>query len=169
VIVDIVDLGIIPRLLFATDGRISHILEAYAGETVDLVGLTSSLLTEALDRREFGAEGRERVLQRVGLLRGRASGRVFVHAESVVMLDRVSAPVADELTRTSTSVLKLFSQHRIATFREGVGEWEGHDEHIAAHFGIGPGDLLVARTYQVVVCGRPVAWITESFPKNGFS
>ena len=32
-----------------------------------------------------------------------------------------------------------------------------------------PDEVLVARTFRVVVAGRPVAWITETFPKAGLS
>jgi len=168
-IVEIGDLGIIPRILFATDGTIIHIVEAYAGEAVDLVRLRSSMVTDPGVRQELGAEPDERALQRLSLLRGRRSGRVFVHADSIVLLDRLPPPLADELMSTGTSILKLFAQHQIASFREGIGEWEGHDTAVGAHFDGGPDVELVARTYQIVVHGRPVAWITESFPKSSFS
>jgi len=167
--VDLIDLGIIPRILFATDGGIVHILEAYAAEPVELVRLASSLIADTSAWPEIGAEGDERALRRIGLLRGRQTGRVLVHAEAVLMLDRMPAAVVDELDRTGASVLKLLSQHRIATFREGVGEWEGRDDDIAARFGVGPEEPLVARTYQIVAGGRPVAWMTETFPRHWFS
>ncbi len=169
VIVDIGDLGIIPRVLFATDGTIIHIIEAYAEEPVDLVRLRSSMVTDSAVRRAFEAEPDERALQRISLIQGRRSGRVFVHADSIVMLDRLPPPVPEELMTTASSILRLFSQHQIASFREGIGEWEGHDETVAAHFESGASAELVARTYQIVVKGRPVAWITESFPKGSFT
>jgi len=168
-IVDIGDLGTIPRILFATDGTIIHIVEAYAEEPVDLVRLRSSMVTDPAVRRAFGAEPDERALQRLSLLKGRRSGRVFVHADSIVMPDRLPPPLPDELVTTDESILRLLSKHRIASFREGIGEWEGHDTAVGAHFDGGPDVELVARTYQIVVHGRPVAWITESFPKSSFS
>ena len=166
--VDITGLSLIPRILFATDGAITHILEAYAGETIDFVRLAATSGAAPDDRRSLRIGHDERVLQRVSLLRGRTTGRVFVHARSVMVLDRLPGPVADELLSSGGSLLKLLVEHRIGTFRETVAEWEGTDERIAAHFGIGPGEVHVARTYQVVVEGRPVAWITETFPKSGF-
>ena len=167
-IVDIRGLSLIPRILFATDGAITHILEAYAGEPVDFVRLHSSLISDAADRRRLDLGDDEQALQRISLLRGSTSGRVFVHASSVVALDRLPEPVAAELQTTGGSLLRLLAQHRIGTFRETVAEWEGRDPQIAAHFGVPPDEIHVARTYQVVLDSRPVAWITESFPKAGF-
>ncbi len=165
---DITGLGLIPRILFATDGAISHILEAYVGEQVDLTRMTSAPVTDPDERLEVGLEGDERGLRRRSLLRGRRTGRVFVHTESVVFLDRVPTQVADELVTTGTSLLKLLTSRRIGTFRESIAEWEGTDPQIAACFGIDPADVHVARTYQIVLQGRRVARVTESFPKLRF-
>lgn len=168
-IVDIRDLGTIPRILFATDGSINHILEAYAGEPVDLARLSSRMPADPSSLEQLGGNAGERSLQRFSLLRGRRSGRVFVHADSVVMLDRLPEPVGDMLLRSGASLLKLLTQHRVGTFRESIGEWEGTDDDVAAHFGIDPSETLVARTYQIVLARQPVAWVTETFPKSGFS
>lgn len=166
---DVTGLGLIPRILFATDGAISHILEAYVGERVDLSRMTSAAVTDPAERLEVGLVGDERGLRRRSLLRGRRTGRVFVHTESVVFLDRLPTQVAEELAETGTSLLKLLTSRRIGTFREGIAEWEGTDPQIAACFGIDPAEVHVARTYQVVLKGRPVARVTETFPKLGFS
>jgi chorismate-pyruvate lyase len=168
-IVDIRGLSLIPRILLATDGAITHILEAYAGETVDFVRVRASVVSDGADRQRLALGDDERALRRISLLRGSRSGRVFVHADSVVVVDRIPEPVATELLATDGSLLKLLAHHRIGTFRETVAEWEGTDAAVAAHFGAGPDEIQVARTYEVVLDGRPVAWITESFPKGGFS
>ncbi len=68
-----------------------------------------------------------------------------------------------------TSLLTLLSEQRIGTFSETIAKWEGRDEQTAAHFGIGPADIHVARTCQILVAGPPLAWITETFPKDGFA
>lgn len=159
----------IPRILFATDGSITHILEAYAGEPVDLVRLTSSIVEETSAWRELGVSQGERALQRLSLVQGRESGRVFVHAVSVVLLDRLPEPVAEDLLTSGSSLLKLLTAHRIGTFRETVSDWQGEDEHIAGNFGLDGSVTLVGRTYHIVMGGRLVAWVTETFPKDGFT
>lgn len=169
VVIDIGDLSIIPRILLATDGTITHILEAYAGEPIDLVRLSSTLVTDASGLEHLGVEVGERTLRRLSLRRGSQSGRVFVHSDSVVVLDRLPEHLAEEFVRTGASLLKLLAKHRIGTFRENIDEWEGMDAEVAGLLGIDRSEILVARTYQIVVGGRPVAWVTERFPRNGFS
>ena len=166
---DITGLGLIPRILFATDGGIGHILEAFAGERVDLTRMTSAAVTDPAERLEVGLVDDERGLWRRSLVRGRQTGRVFVHADSVVFLDRLPLAVADELVETGTNLLKLLTDCRIGTFREIIAEWEGTNPQIAACLGIDPQEVQVARTYQIVVQGQPVARVTESFQKFGFS
>lgn len=163
------DLGLVPRILFATDGTINHILEAYAGEPVDLIRLTSTIVHDTSRWQDLGADEGERALERLSLLRGQRSDRVFVHADSVVLLDRLPEDVAHDLLTKGTGLLKLLTMRRIGTFRETVGDWQGQDEEIAACFGIDASEILVARTYQVVMGGRPLAWVTETFPKDCFS
>lgn len=163
------DLGLVPRILFATDGTITHILEAYAGEPVDLVRLTSTVVEDASRWQDLGADHGERALERLSLMRGRHSERVFVHAVSVVLLDRLPEGVGEELVTKGTGLLALLTRRRIGTFRETISDWQGEDGEIAACFGIGASEVLVARTYEVVMGGRPVAWATETFPKGGFA
>lgn len=69
---DIAGLGLLPRILFATDGAISHIIEADAGERIDLTRMTSGPVTDPLERLDVGLGGAERGLRRRSLLRPRS-------------------------------------------------------------------------------------------------
>ena len=162
------DLSLVPRILLATDGGITHILEAYAGEQIDLVRLAISTVLDPSERRHLGMGAEERALQRVSVLRGRTSGRGFVHAESLLALDRLPEQAANELEQTGASLLTLLAKNRIGTFRETVAEWEGLDRQISGRLGRSTTERLLGRTYQIVSGGRPLAWVTEHFPKAGF-
>lgn len=159
-------LGIVPRILLATDGTLTHILEAYADEAVYLVKLQHSFLTDPAARRPFGLADDERALRRVILLRGSRSGATFIHADSVVMMDRLPPGMAEALTETDRPIGKLLADCRAETFREIADVWEVHDAEIASHFDIQPHDPLLARTYRILSGGRPLAWITETFPEK---
>lgn len=58
------ELGVVPRILLATDGTLTHILEAYADELVRLVKLLQSLVTEPAAREPFDLDDGERALRR---------------------------------------------------------------------------------------------------------
>ncbi len=161
-------LGLVPRILLATDGTLTHILEAYAAEPVYLVKLSHALVSEPTHRAELGLDATERALRRIILLRGTKSDAAFVYADSVVMLDRLPAAVATGLLQTDMPMGKLLFSCRAETLREILVMDEERDDRVAAHFGIGAWDPIVSRTYQIVLEGRPIARITEKFPKAAF-
>lgn len=161
-------LGVMPRILLATDGTLTHILEAYTAESVSLVKLSHDLLTDPVLRATCGLDDHERALRRIILLRGSISGATFVYADSVVMLDRLPDLVADGLQDTDTPIGKLLFSCRAETFREILAFNEGQDPRIAAHFGVDRSEVLVSRTYQIVLEGKAIARIVETFPKTAF-
>lgn len=162
------DVGLVPRILLATDGTVTHILEAYAVEPVYLVKLTHDFVTDPAVRASFGLVGNERALRRVILLRGTRSHATFVFADSVVMLDRLPPGVADGLLDTDEPIGRLLFGCRAETFREILALGEEHDPDVAAHFGIGDDGPLVYRTYHIVLDRLPIVRITEKFPKAAF-
>lgn len=162
------DLGVVPRILVATDGTLTHILEAYAAEPVHLVKLSHDVVTDAAVRAAFSLDPHERALRRIILLKGSTSGTTFVYAESVVMLDRLPPPVAEGLLETDIPIGKLLFSCRAETFREIIAVGEEHDPVAATHFGVDPWRPLVSRTYEIVYENRPVTRITEKFPTSWF-
>jgi len=167
--VDTDELGMVLRILMSTDGTVTHIVEAYAGEPVYLVKLFHSFVTDPTDRAKVGLEADERGLRRKILLRGEESHATFVYADSVVMLDRLPPGVADGLLDSELPIGKLLYGCRAETFREIIAMWEERDDQIAALFDVDPGEVLVSRTYEIVMHGRPFARITEKFPRSAFA
>lgn len=166
---DTYELGMVLRVLLSTDGTVTHIVEAYAGEPVYLVKLFHSLVSDPGERAKVGLGPGERALRRKILLRGVESHVTFVYADSVVMLDRLPPGVAEGLLDSEAPIGRLLYESRAETFREITAMWEERDEHIAALFELGAAEPLVSRTYQIVMKGRPFAWITEKFPKAAFA
>jgi chorismate-pyruvate lyase len=159
---------VVPRILLATDGTLTHILEAYADEPVHLVKLSHDLMTDPALRAMFDLDQDERALRRVILLRGTKTDTTFVHADSVVMLDRLPASVATGLLDTDIPIGKLLYSCRAETCREILTVGQERDAVVASHFGAARAERLLFRTYQILLEGRPVARITERFPKAAF-
>ena len=159
-------LGLVPRILVGTDGTLTHILEAYAAEQMCLVKLAQTAVTDPAVRADLGLGPSERALRRVILLRGATSGTTFIFADSAVMLDRLPASVATGLMDTEVPIGKLLFSCRAETLREIIAMSEERDPDVAPHFGLDGREPLVSRTYQIVLEGRPIARITEKFPKE---
>ncbi|HET9443379.1 MAG TPA: chorismate pyruvate-lyase family protein [Acidimicrobiales bacterium] len=161
-------LSMVQRILLATDGTVTHVLEVYAGEIMSLVKVSHAAVTDPDERAGYGLKEGERGLRRVIVLKGSRTDVPYVYADSVVMLDRLHPLVAEGLLTTDTPIGKLLWRCRAETFREIVAAWEDRDERAAACFGLGPAEPLLARTYDIVQNGRAIARITEKFPKAAF-
>lgn len=156
------------RILLATDGTVTHILEAYAGEPIEVVKLLQAFDTANEGDAALAVAPGDKVLRRRVLLRGRLGGQNLLFAEAVVVLDRVDPAVLDGLLETDKPIGVLLSEHRTETFREILSVGREPAGGRATHFGIDAGADVIFRTYRIVAGGRPVILITEKFPGGFF-
>lgn len=156
------------RILLATDGTVTHILEAYAGEPVEVVKLRQAFDTANEGDESLAVAPGDKVLRRRVLLRGRRGGQSLLYAEAVVVLDRVDPAILDGLLETDKPIGVLLGESRTETFREILRVGREPAGGRATHFGVDAGDDLIFRTYRIVAGGRPVILITEKFPPQSF-
>ena len=160
-------LNVFQRVLLTTDGTVTDVLEAYVSEAIRVVKLAQGFtccLTEPSDM----ALGNERVLRRTVLLQGTISGTNFIHCDSVVIAERLPAPVLAGLLTTGKPIGKLLAENRVETFREIVDLGFEPAAGCASHFGVATETPLVFRTYRIHHGQRPVMCITEKFPMAWF-
>lgn len=156
------------RMLLGTDGTVTHILEAYADEPVEVIKLLPAPDTpDALDVHLHLAQDDE-VLRRRVVLRGLRSQQALLYAEAVVVLDRVDPAFVDALVGTDKPIGALLAEHRTETFREILVVQREPAGLCGAHFGLGATAELFSRTYRIHVRRRPAILITEKFPIGSF-
>lgn len=156
------------RMLLATDGTVTHILEAYAEEPVEVVKLLQEFdVTGDLDAA-LDLPREEKVLRRHVVLRGAHSGRNLLYAEAVVAVGRIEPAVLDGLVATDKPIGILLAERRTETFREILRVSREPAGPIAAHFELAATATLVSRTYVIVARGQPLFQITEKFPTDSF-
>jgi chorismate-pyruvate lyase len=143
-------LSVLQRVLLTTDGTVTHILEAYGRERVEVAKLAQSLGDLPVPAAPgVAAVRKEKVLRRSILLRGSKSGTNYLYAESVIMADRLEPSVRLGLILTNKSIGRLLVENRTEAFRDIVA-------------------TLISRTYHVVARERPIMTITEKFPTTSF-
>lgn len=156
------------RILVGTDGTVTHILEAYADEPIQVVKLFQAFdVSIDGDAALLLSEG-ERVLRRRVILRGKRSKRNLLYAEVVVVLGRIDGALLDGLVTTDKPIGILLREGRSETFREILGVDREPAGACAAHFGIDPDAELIGRTYRIVARQQPVILVTEKFPSQFF-
>jgi chorismate-pyruvate lyase len=163
---DYSDLTRFQRMLVGSDGTVTHILEAYAGEPVEVVKLRQEVDTADGTGPELDLAADDKVLRRHVLLRGRHSARSLLYAEAVVALGRVDPNLLDGMTGTDRPIGVLLAEHRTETFREILRVGREPAGSAGRHFGVDR--EMVSRTYRIVAGGQPVILITEKFPRDFF-
>jgi chorismate-pyruvate lyase len=157
------------RMLLSTDGTVTHILEAYAGEPIEVVKVLQEFDTCTEDDAPLDlSEHDEKVLRRRVVLRGARSRQNLLYAEAVVVPGRVEAGFLDGLVATDEPIGALLARGRMETFREILRVFREPAGANGAVFGIDPTVELIARTYRIVSGGRPILLITEKFPPHLF-
>lgn len=150
------------QILFATDGTVTTILEAYAGEPVEAVRLAQSLQPARPQDAELLAlpEGSP-VLDRHVLPCGVRGGMPFLCGESLIVVERLDPCIVDRLESTNEPIGQLLRACRLETFREVLAVGEQPAGSYGAYFGVHQDVRLLSRTYRVVSQGQPIMLITE--------
>ena len=156
------------RMLLATDGTVTHILEAYAEEPIEVVKLLQQFDVAGDLDAALGLPPDEKVLRRHVVLRGVESRRHLLYAEAVVAVGRIEPAVLDGLLATDKPIGVLLAERRTETFREILQVGREPAGPVGAHFGLARAAALVFRTYVIVAGGQPLIQITEKFPTDHF-
>lgn len=168
-VLDDPSIGVLQRVLLNTDGYVVRLLQACYGETVraaDRVQLTEPM---SPDDDEFEPAGAEPVLRRAVLLRGARTGRVYVAADSAVALDRLDPGMAEKLLSTDEPIGRLLAAYRVETFREFRQVGRARAGTLGQWFGLDCDAELLFRSYRMISAGRPIALITEYFPRQSLA
>ncbi len=168
VIADIVPLTRFQRMLMGADGTVTHILEAYADEPIEVVKLHQGVDGSNDGDVDLQLSPEDEVLRRRVVLRGWRTRRPLLYAEATVALARVDPAFLDGLVGTEKPIGVLLAENRIETFREVLTVDREPAGPCGTHFGIDPAAELLFRTYRILARRQPILVITEKFPTNFF-
>lgn len=171
-------LGLDPldRMLLATDGTVTTLLEACTGEpictaTVRMAG--PATIDELLsltgpwwhpDAALLGLERHEPVIVRRAVLRGARTGRPYLLAESLVAPSRLPSPMADGLARPGASIGRLLKSSGAETRRELLDVGRMRASEATEYLETGPAAEIAWRTYRIEMGGSPVVLLAEMIP-----
>lgn len=162
-------LSLLQQILLITDGTVTHILEAYAGERMRVAKLSQGIGPATTSIPELDIAPGDEVMQRRILLQGSRSGTSFLYAESIIIPSRLPASIRKGLLETDEPIGRLLADNRLETRREITSVTQEPAADLADHFGIDGDAVLHARNYVIVSGGRPVMRISEKFPVTSFT
>ena len=166
--IEFADLSIMQRVLLMTDGTLTKMLEVYAQEHLQVVKLREVEHPLADDIPAMWVRAGEAAIHRTILLSGQNTQRNWLYAESIILPDRLDLQFRYRLLSTRVPIGRLWSEHKLETFKETIRFCREEAGEIADHFDIAPQDTLLSRTYLVNTNYRPTMMITEKFPEALF-
>jgi chorismate-pyruvate lyase len=166
--IDPAALSTFQRILLTTDGTVTHILEAYLFEQIQVTKLAEGLVVLAHNLPVMQVKKGTEVIARKILLRGRISRKNYIYAESIIIPDRLDEQFRKELLHTKTPIGKIWFDHRVETFKEIVDSGKEEAGDLANYFQIEPDENVLFRTYCVYSNRKPTMMITEKFPESYF-
>jgi chorismate-pyruvate lyase len=158
------DLDPFARVLATTDGTVTEILEAWAGDQVSVGWVSQRRADLESPVPALHAVPGTAVLRRDELLIGTRTGRALLYAESLIALERLPTLVSDGLIAGTRPIGRLLRESRLETFREILCLRREPAGQLAADFGARPDDPFVMRSYAIVAGGLPLMVIAEKFP-----
>ena len=157
-------LDVLQRILLVTDGTLTDTIEAAFSEPISLHKLESETRQACCPITELDLHATETVMTRTVLLLGKYSGAVYVCAKSLLAVDRLPSQLRQDLLATNIPLGRLWSQHRLETWKELLSIDTTSEADIAQYFNLSKDCTLLSRTYRLFSGGRPLMLITEYFP-----
>lgn len=166
--IDPSSLSTFQRILLTTDGTVTHMLEAYLFEQIQVVKLSEQLISVSQDIPQMELTKGTNVIVRKVFLKGKISRRNFIYAESIVAPERLDESFRRELLETKTPIGKIWLEQRVETFKEIVDSGKEPANGLSDDFNIDPKENVLFRTYCVFTNRKPTMMITEKFPESYF-
>ena len=156
------------RLMLVTDGRITDIVQAYSGETVEAVKLQQQLVScdSLFNALKLECEGE--VIERSIVLQGKETKTNYLYADSYLVLERLDREIRNQLIFSRQPIGKLLRENKVETYREIIDCGIEPAGSLAQYFDVEADAEIIYRTYLVLINGLPVMQITEKFPTSHF-
>ena len=158
----------VQHVLLVTDGTVTNVLEAYAGEQISVVKLRQTIEPAGRSVSHLEVHHSDAVMRREVLLRGSETGRTFVYALSHIVPHRLDPAIRRGLLESNKPIGRLIEENHLETFREILSAQREQAGARGIHFGLGHTAPVTSRTYRIIAGGRPIMLITETFPVDAF-
>src|SRR5450432_4115111 len=151
---DLNSFGPLQRLLLVCDGTLTDVLQAALRQPIGLTKLSITESTATAPISDLEVHPGDRIMERKILLTNQATAEVYVYADSVLAVDRLPPKFYEDLTSSALPLGRLWSAHRLETFKELVSVTRAPNYDCHQYFAPDK-QTLIARTYRVICGGRP--------------
>lgn len=162
-----VKLNPIHKILLATDGSVTTILEALTGKTIKVETVEQKVIpADPSTAQLLNIQEGDQVNYRVVNLK--VDNTIMAHAISHTPLKRLKEDFREDLMKADLPIGKIIKKHKLEVRREiRWGKVETTDK-LSNIFNISPQDPILSRNYSIIHNGDILINITEHFPYSSF-
>lgn len=157
-------LGLIQRIMLATDGTLTDMVEAIFQEPIGLNKLAVTMAPAIAPIKALSLDAGEQIMERKVQIFGETTGRTYVYAESVLAVSRLPEGFRSALLTSNEPLGRLWSQHQLETWKDLLSVKVRALNSLAALFSANDSNDVLVRTYRLLSGGQPIMLITEYFP-----
>lgn len=163
---------VLDRVLLASDGTVTRLLESCTAEPIETVPLrhdpawgTTALVDGSwqLDASALALPPGAAVIARRVVLQGRRSRVPYVLADSLMVVDRLPDEICDRLSRPGASLGRLLGEQGVESRRTILATGRSRADAAARHLACARHDELAWRSYGIVIRRRIAALVVERF------
>lgn len=162
------ELSPLQRILLIADGTLTKLLEISLDERMQIIKLLEEVFPTPSPIEALELDAGQEIIERKILLQGKLSGRNWLYADSIIVLNRLEKNFQDKLLNSHEPIGKLWIAHKTETYKEIITARREPAHDLGVHFQIGPQKILLSRTYRVFCQRAPIMMITEKFPEQYF-
>lgn len=163
VVADLASLSPLERVLLASDGSLTAMLEAACLDRIRVRKLAEDRLEAAGRIHLLSANAGDPLIKREVLLESERSRAIYVHAESIIAANRLPAPFIKNLLQSDEPLGRLWKKYDLNIYKEKIALFRQSAGLLARHFGVAQHTCLAVRTSRVFVGAKPAMLINESF------
>ncbi len=150
------------RTLQESPDTVTRVLEMRTGELIVAEVVRQYPIVAQADNA-FGVSVGHPLIHRIAVLKGGASGRSYVYAESAFVPDRLPEKAQQQLAGTSEPIGRILVGHGFALARQPFPPHAHPDPAPAVTVGDGANEVIWARAYLLLLDAVPVFAIREWF------
>lgn len=154
------------RALLVIDGTVTKFIESYTLEPVKIRRVSQTTVPLSEDHPWLEAPKDTPVALRRVLIEGEYSRTPYVHAVSLIVLERLPTAARRRLEEEDEGLGRILNDQEMETRREVLWYGKEHATDLTAVDVGRSADGFLTRTYRIITDRRPIALITEKFPAD---
>lgn len=162
--IDTDGLDLIQRVMLASDGTLTDVLEAAFQEPIKVVRLAMQMCKTESACALVDPDHAQPTIERQVILTGANSRTAYVYAESWIAVDRLPAPLRSCLFQSGAALGRQWAECNLETRKELVTASRVPHSGARAYIQTDPGVEWLERAYRLFSGGRPIMLIKECFP-----